>query len=222
MDIQFSKELMEKFGETILKRKREWSFFESVWYAIDWRNKQLRNLQSWYKAHLDLFKKEYSTHSRIVSLLNSLNGLTNDEKAIACLRWVKNNMRYVRDIDSVWKVMEHWQTPKESFNLREGDCEDGSILLIALLNLAGIPDYQYEVECGYVDGFGYKGGHAYVKYHSNTNGLTYVLDWCLGYDPRSINSRPLFNDSKVYKKTWFSFNEEHSWKRIKDPREKFK
>lgn len=51
----------------------------------------------------------------------------------AIQQWVKNNIRYVRDIRDV----ETLHTPDVLLNVRAGDCDDQSVLVAALLESIG-------------------------------------------------------------------------------------
>jgi predicted transglutaminase-like cysteine proteinase len=208
--IKYSEKFMEKFGTVVLQRKREWSFVETVWYMIDWRNRKLKNLQSWANAN----KNTLNNDEVIVKFINSLNvyGKKNHRKAISILRFVHKHLKYERD-SKVWSCGEMWQTPLTTWTLKTGDCEDGAILINELMRMAGIPDYQREIRVGDVVG----GGHAYFVYTSELDGLEYELDWCYWFDSAPLTSRqPLYLKTN-YLKLWFGFNEVFSYKKIKNP-----
>ncbi len=65
------------------------------------------------------------------------------------LEWVDEKIIYKSDFDT-WGVQDYWQTPEETLILRTGDCEDFTILAMALLRLAGI--YSELVLCDVADG----------------------------------------------------------------------
>lgn len=56
-------------------------------------------------------------------------------EAAALLRWVQQNIRYVKDIRGV----ETLQTPPQTLRLQTGDCDDTSILYASLLESVGHP-----------------------------------------------------------------------------------
>jgi len=105
-------------------------------------------------------------------ILNSKFPLTPDW--IVLKDWVATNIKYPSndvngdgepDYDYVkhgkW---EYWQLPKETLQLRMGDCEDYSILLVSLLRAAGwSPDDVYVVIGKNSEGK----GHAWVKIKLN-------------------------------------------------------
>ena len=49
--------------------------------------------------------------------------------------WVRDNVQYIRDIRGV----ETLQTPEKTLEFRQGDCDDQSLLLAALLESVGHP-----------------------------------------------------------------------------------
>jgi hypothetical protein len=55
---------------------------------------------------------------------------------IALRDWVSNNVKYKYDSD-VHGEEDYWQLPKETIQLRTGDCEDYAILLCSLLRADG-------------------------------------------------------------------------------------
>lgn len=56
-------------------------------------------------------------------------------EAACLLRFVQNNIRYVRDIQGV----ETLQTPVQTLRIGQGDCDDTSMLLASLLGAVGHP-----------------------------------------------------------------------------------
>jgi len=76
-------------------------------------------------------------------------------------------------------------------------CEDGSILLLVLASIAGIPHNRIRLQWGKVVG----GGHAYIIYNDDI-GLEKVLDWCYWYTSIIIRCRKWFGLEKNYINTW--------------------
>jgi hypothetical protein len=72
--------------------------------------------------------------------------------------WVGNNIDY-RDDSTVHGKTEFWQLPKETLQLRTGDCEDFSILLCSLLRANGWSANDVYVVVGENDG----SRHAWIK-----------------------------------------------------------
>lgn len=101
------------------------------------------------------------------------------------LEWVSDNITYKDDKDT-WGISDYWQTPEETMLLRTGDCEDFTILAMALLNSIGI--YSELVLCDVADGMNGKewedepdreiGGHAMLWIFESNEQLSYTLkDW---------------------------------------------
>lgn len=107
------------------------------------------------------------------------------------------------------------------------NCEDGAILIAALLINAGIPSWRVKVAAAEVladpvvaPSESELGGHAYCIYladraDSKRKLEWVVLDWCYLQDPEvPIEKKPLARDGGqegAYKDIWFTFNDEHSW-----------
>ena len=67
----------------------------------------------------------------------------------AVLEWVADNIKYESDMD-VWGTGDYWQTPEETLTLMTGDCEDFTILAMALLYRINI--YSALVLCDVANG----------------------------------------------------------------------
>lgn len=147
-----------------------------------------------------------------------------DKQALACLKWVRDNIRYIGDVQE-WGVDEYWARYNETLLIRSGDCEDGAILLYILCRKKGIPAERLMLFAGDVVG----GGHCWLGYKPIEYPLNWVfLDWCYWYQSNDISNRRMFyidgksikgyvlNNHKVtdtysnYKNIWFAFNEESS------------
>ncbi|MBN1216392.1 MAG: DUF4332 domain-containing protein [Candidatus Lokiarchaeota archaeon] len=107
------------------------------------------------------------------------------------------------------------------------NCEDGAILIAALMINAGVPSFRVKVCAGSVladpkvapseDNIG---GHGYAIYladrKDSDRGLEWViLDWCYIPDPEiQIDKKPLAKNGGTdgaYQDVWFTFNDEFSW-----------
>jgi hypothetical protein len=144
----------------------------------------------------------------IMSELPVLGDKPNDATAKACLAWVKREVKYVSDT-AVWGMSEYWQLPHETLEKGTGDCEDGCLLLYALLKKHGFSDDQLFITCGMVEG----GGHCYLVYVSNEDAVHYVLDWC--YWPND-SLRIKYGENPNYffgDKEWFRFNSKSAYVR---------
>jgi len=136
---------------------------------------------------------------------------TDDDKALAILNWCRENLIYVSD-KKHHNTPEHWQSARDTFMYKKGDCEDGSILCMKLMQLADIPAFKRKLCCGWVKGSnGSKGGHAYVIYLAS-NDEWYPMDWCY-YGSSSINKFKTVkhSDREEYMDIWWTTNEQYSW-----------
>ena len=161
------------------------------YYIVDSKFRKSVSVQQWLSEGLAELSEE----------LPVFPGEPDDSKARACLSWVKGKMEYVGD-PTTWGMTERWQTPKESILSGKGDCEDGAVLLYALMRKNGFTDDQMFLTCGNVEG----GGHCYLVYVSNKNAVHYVLDWC--YWPKD-SLRVKYGENANYffgEKEWFRFN----------------
>lgn len=147
-------------------------------------------------------------------VISNLNKLSNDEKALAILKLVKNRLIYKGDFETKG-TPEYWELPEISWQNRYTDCEDGSILIASLMRISGIPSYRVKVCAGDVVSPENKdalAGHAYVIYLSEEKNRWYVLDWCFFYSQsvtafKTTEHRLMTN----YKGIWFTFNDEWCW-----------
>ncbi len=130
-------------------------------------------------------------------------------------RWVNDNIQYKGDF-GVWKRTEYWQYASETFDLRTGDCEDGTILLYQLARLAGIPEFRMRICAGNVTDPSNSSrvvGHAYLIYLHEGKNLWYTVDWTYYF-------RENWNDFAIvphgyrkekYQGIWWAFNGKNQW-----------
>lgn len=135
---------------------------------------------------------------------------THDKTALKCLKWVRANVAYLSD-KTKYGVPEMWQEAPETFALGTGDCEDGAILLMKLMEHAGIPAWRRKIACGWVKSGEGKGGHAYVIYLADDFNW-YVLDWCYWAwtSIQNFKKKPQYK-CKDYYDIWWTFNEQYCW-----------
>ena len=174
-----------------------------IYYMIDWKYRKSVNLQKWLANAL--------TYNNPV--IPDTGILLTDSNRIKCqkaLKYVHSITTYLGDPEQ-WDTEEKWQTPLETWTSHLGDCEDGAILLYAILTNHGVPDDQLRIVAGDVVG----GGHAYVVWLSDEDGLEYALDWCYWYN-RSINMNNPYVLEVNYnygQLEWFSFNKATAYRR---------
>lgn len=80
------------------------------------------------------FKKNPYIRQFATALVQSLPGKAWYAEISACFEWVRNNIRYVQDIDDIETI----QWPTATVQLEHGDCDDMCILLATLLAAIGI------------------------------------------------------------------------------------
>jgi transglutaminase-like putative cysteine protease len=188
----------------------KWSPF-TVWYRLDWRKKEIRNVQEWLKEQV-----EYP-HAKLTKVADGFRGLTNDEKMEEILRYVKQRTVYLSD--TRFSTTEYWQEAITTFNSNKGDCEDGAILILILARLANVPFEQVRLQCGPVQSPRNKNktdGHAYVVYRADKDFKWYHFDWCYYPDLRGIYRRDNTLDRDWrYKREWWSVNDERGYGRVR-------
>ncbi|UCC21218.1 MAG: DUF4332 domain-containing protein [Promethearchaeota archaeon] len=151
---------------------------------------------------------------------------TPNETALATQNFVCKFLKYKYD-DLTAECEEFWLFPFESIQAEIGDCEDGAILIAALLINAGIPSWRVKVAAAeviadpvFAPSDSEVGGHAYCLYladrpDSERKLEWVILDWCYLQDPEVlIEEKPLARDGGTegaYKDVLFTFNDEFSW-----------
>jgi hypothetical protein len=183
-----------------------------------------------YKKQIDVdvkafIKKDDAILWHVVTQLG-LRKETPNDTALAIQNFVCNFLKYTYD-DNTAEVPEFWLMPWESIQAEVGDCEDGAILIAALLINAGIPSWRVKVAAAeviadpvFAPSETDVGGHAYCLYLADRSDSDrklewVVLDWCYLQDPEiPIEQKPLAKDGGqegAYKEILFTFNDEYSW-----------
>ncbi|MFX1378359.1 MAG: DUF4332 domain-containing protein [Promethearchaeota archaeon] len=183
-----------------------------------------------YKKQIDVdvkafIKKNDAILWHVVTQVGLRKGTPN-ETALAIQNFVCNFLKYKYD-DLTAEVPEFWLMPWESIQAEIGDCEDGAILIAALLINAGIPSWRVKVAAAeviadpvFAPSETDVGGHAYCLYLADRSDSDrklewVILDWCYLQDPEiPIEKKPLARDGGqegAYKDVLFTFNDEFSW-----------
>ncbi|MFX0006882.1 MAG: DUF4332 domain-containing protein [Promethearchaeota archaeon] len=183
-----------------------------------------------YKKQIDadvkiFIKKDDAILWHVITQLG-LRKETPNETALAIQNFVCKFLKYKYD-DLTAEVEEFWLFPFESIQSEVGDCEDGAILIAALLINAGIPSWRVKVTAAEViadpifsPSDTEVGGHSYCLYladrpDSDRKLEWVILDWCYLQDPEvPIEKKPLARDGGTegaYKDVLFTFNDEYSW-----------
>lgn len=182
------------FLEVAAGMRKMYGIETAYYYIVDSKFRKSVSVRDWLVKWLD---------SEIAAELDLpvFDGPANDSKAKKCLSWVKQNVKYEGD-PATWGMSEYWQLPHETLERGTGDCEDGAILLYALMRKNGFSDDQLFITCGLVDG----GGHCYLVYVSSTDAVHYVLDWCY-WPVDSLKVKYGENPNYFFgTKEWFRFN----------------
>ncbi len=137
---------------------------------------------------------------------NNLDKGSLDDIAYNCMNWVQDNFTYVSD-----GSREDWLFPNKSAQKLEGDCEDGSNLMLSMMRAAGMPAYKIKNACGWVATEDGKGGHSYPIYLREKDEKWVELDWSYLPSKTEIDDRIPVKNRPEYKGLWFTFNDEHSW-----------
>lgn len=175
----------------------------TYYYIINWRVRRQVNLQKWIKNNLTLPK------DLIDKFPNHWSTLKPHDLIKAITKFVKDNIKYVSDMTQ-WGVEEMWSTPIDTWTTKEGDCEDGALLIYAIAKYYNISDYQMYVTAGYVRG----GGHCYLIFVSEKDALEYPMDWCY-WPSTSLKMETPYWLIKNYlygEKEWLRFNATGSYK----------
>ena len=101
-----------------------------------------------------------------------------DRRARLVWEWIAREITYVDDLGSNG-TREFWQFPSETIALRQGDCEDSSVLLATLLLAAGISPFCVRVVIGLVTQDGSATPHAWPIY-KDERGCWRILETTYG------------------------------------------
>lgn len=138
----------------------------------------------------------------------TVEGSTDDEKALKGLLWVLENIKYVAD-QLEYSKAEFWSYAYQTLSHKKGDCEDGAILLYNILLKSGIPYWKLRLSAGWVNLNKKKVGHAYLTYYCEASDKWVVLDWCYWPNKLIIENRADYKDESNYLDVWFSWNQKH-------------
>lgn len=225
--IEFSQKFLEKYPETWdYVQQGYWS--ELISYIIDSNKRKAVILQNWLSEGLAV-----PSLALIEIAKNIRNGIDYDDQALICLKWIRANVKYQSDQDH-WKVPEVWTHPNDFASILIGDCEDGALLLYALLRLKGVPYNRLLLWAGDVQQSANQSaeGHCCLFYKPQTMPLNFVaMDWCYWPNTKTPMNRgmlELYNKNvseyiwnsgweeiwSHYRRTWFCCNENVSYSRF--------
>jgi len=143
--------------------------------------------------------------------LREASGRSSDAVVFAVHKFVQWYVRYVSDASVTTGWPEYWQYPCETAARREGDCEDGALLIVSLCRVLGVPADRIRVAAGNVEG----GGHAWASYRRESDEQWVAADWCyLSDHDKPVAQRPPLKEREFYLRgegVWFSFNDYFAW-----------
>jgi len=151
--------------------------------------------------------------SEMYNCVSHLQNLPNDEKVQEVLKIVNVRTTYKRDPNRK-KMPEYWQKAYETFKDKEGDCEDGAILVYKLCRLLGVTLFRIKVVTGDVfnPDTNKLEGHCYVIYLSELYNRWFTIDWCYYFNDCLQNYCTIsHSDNLNYRDIWWTTNEKNSW-----------
>lgn len=114
-----------------------------------------------------------------------------DAVAAALLALVAGRIAYVADTAG-----DVWTCAAATLARGSGDCEDGAVLLTALLLAAGLPAERIVTAFGRVGVD--RAGHAWVAWRRIADGKWVVLDWTLGAGQGAVTGLPVLGEPGPY------------------------
>ncbi|MDA8242143.1 MAG: hypothetical protein M0Z67_17465 [Nitrospiraceae bacterium] len=183
-------------------------------YIIGSRRPITTDLREWISFGDNIIMKE------ILSDLREKRGLPAtkkpgdfDRRAMVIWRLIARQIQYVHDTTK-YKKDDFWLFPPETWQLRKGDCEDGSFLLASLLIASGISPFCVRVVLGMAfDGSGKSlGGHCWPVY-KNEAGIWCILESTLDAVPsRMPEADELAEEGRPFRyEPLYCFNGYHLW-----------
>jgi len=94
------------------------------------------------------YKTDPKLRSLTVSIIRNINPKDYLGQVNALYKFVKNNVRFVRDIAGVETLQSPWVTLPEQYSnkgIGAGDCDDQSLLLVSMLQSVGFRDLKLRV-----------------------------------------------------------------------------
>lgn len=213
--IKFSEAFMKKAGIELFAKEYRRNFVNSiVYYCIDSNERKAVDLSMWYReVHAD-FAVNYKDDPILLKFVKEQSGkstISIDNVAVNCLKFVIKHIDYVPDLENPKTLaIEKWQSPLETWATKQGDCEDGALLLSSLLLVCGINPYQILIKCGDVvspKNAQATEGHCWMEYLPMLDGVPRILDWCYWPNNLAMQNR-LFAvaEQKYPGPIWFAFN----------------
>ena len=135
-----------------------------------------------------------------------------DTKVEKIRDYVNKRLKYSFDQANYLKP-EFWADAYTVWSKKTDDCDGYAILIMKLMELAGIPAWRRRVVAGKV---ATGEGHAYVVYFTQKNNIWCVVEGSYYASEAKLlfNTKP-YTDNYRYVNVWFAFNEEKAWSKDK-------
>jgi hypothetical protein len=190
------------------------SAIERKRYVIGRRQPITTDIREWISFEDNVIMKE------ILRELRNEHGLPAtkkpgdfDRRAMVVWRFIAEQIRYIYDTTK-YKKADFWLFPPETYQIRMGDCEDGSFLLASLLIAGGVSPFCVRVVLGRaLDGNGKSlGGHCWPVYKNET-GRWCILESTLDSVPSSMPyADELSGETQPFRyEPLYCFNGHHLW-----------
>ena len=197
------------FSQKLKQKLSEQGFaylFKEVWYNLDSKSANPVNLQRWIIEQLTASKR--LIYSDAYAKIPCFKTKNQDQIILRATEWVYNHIEYCGDnLEKKGKLkrMEYWQTWDETIILGNGDCEDQTILILAIAWFNGVKNpLQLRVCAGDVDYGSGTTGHCWLEYQASTMDW-YIFDSAYWYDNSPIPQRRKAYEMTKYKRKWWSF-----------------
>jgi hypothetical protein len=183
-------------------------------YVIATRQPITTDIREWISFEDNIIMKE------ILAELRDRHGLPRskkpgdfDRRAMVIWRLIARKITYVHDTTK-YKKDDFWLFPPETWQIKKGDCEDGSFLLASLLIASGISPFCVRVVLGRAFDRSGKplGGHCWPVY-KNEAGIWCILESTLDTVPaRMPAAEELAGEGQVFRyEPLYCFNGHHLW-----------
>lgn len=191
--------------DTAIEKKR---------YVIGRRQPITTDIRDWISFHDNIIMKKILSELRKEHHLPMTKQPGDfDKRAMVVWQFVTKNVRYVYDTEH-YKMDDFWLFPPETYQIRKGDCEDGSFLLASLLIVGGISPFCVRVVLGtaYDENDDPLGGHCWPVY-KNEAGRWCILESTLDKIPSCMpHADKLAEKGRSFRyQPLYCFNDHHLW-----------
>jgi len=139
----------------------------------------IRTTLKWMSALVNKYKTNEKIRELALHLVENLPEKNWTSEASEILRFCQSEIRYVKDVYGV----ETLQTPLKTLKLKQGDCDDKSILCASLLSAIGHPTRF--VAAGFTNN---SLSHVFVETYIGSKwvAMETTMQWVLGRRPKGI------------------------------------